>query len=392
MTKPSRMTPRERMLATFAGQPVDHFPVTAPYLMLLQSDHWVKITGQPPQTYYAWNLQEPEEHVREFERFHRLLPFDITQPNFYVAPREVRRRCRIISGEDGQNWYEVDPVAGERKQLVLNLHEKDQDSEWERVVFSWQDADETIHIQTAQEILDAGELDYVIAYKKVFGNEHYIAGNLVNAFYNSSWSVGLKNRFLMLYDEPDLLHYVIGRYHRKNIEQARAMKQAGTDMVFIDDATATKDMISVKMYCEFSLPYMKLLVDEIHNLGMKAVLIYFGGIADRVEEILSVGADGLMMETSMKGFVNDLDRIAAQVNDRTLMFGNLNPREDVELMSDAELEAAMSRQITVGKKFGRFVVSTGSPLTPSTSLARMQKYIELSRSLSEYSYKKFDPV
>jgi uroporphyrinogen decarboxylase len=162
------------------------------------------------------------------------------------------------------------------------------------------------------------------------------------------------------------------------------MKQAGTDMIFIDDATATKDMISVKMYREFSLPYLTRLVDEIHNLGMKAVLIYFGGISDRVEDILGAGADGLLMETSMKSFVNDLDSIAAQVNNRTLMFGNLNPREDVELKSDAELEAAMSRQIAVGKKYGRFVVSAGSPLTPGTSLARMQKYIELSRSLSEY--------
>ena len=378
----SEMTPRERMLATFAGQPVDHFPVTAPYLMLLQSDHWVKITGQPPQTYYAWNLQEPEYHVREFERFHRLLPFDITQPNFYVDRRDVRRRKQIVPGEDGHTWYEVDPLTGSRKLLVLNLHEKDQDSEWERVVFSEKDADEHISIQSGEEIFASGEMDYVRAYQKAFGREHYVAGNLVNAFYNSSWSVGLKNRFLLVHDEPDLLHYVIERYHQKNIETARAMKLAGTDMVFIDDATATKDMISVKMYREFSLPYLKRLVEEIQNLGMKAVLIYFGGIVDRVEDILSAGADGLLMETSMKGFTNDLESIAAQVNNRTLLFGNLNPREDIELKSDSELEAVMARQIAVGKKYGRFVVSTGSPLTPGTSLARMQTYIEMSQRLS----------
>ena len=375
------MPPRERMLACFNRQPLDCFPVTAPYLMLLQSDHWVKITGQPPQTYYAWNLQDPQVHIREFERFHNLLPFDISQPNFYVDARAVRSRKQIVPGEDGESWFEFDPLTGERKELVLNLHEKDRDSEWERVVFSEKDADEHIRIQTANQILAAGHLDYVAAYVKAYGKTHFVAGNLVNAFYNSSWSVGLKNRFLLVHDEPELLHYVIERHHQRNIEQARAMKVAGTDMVFIDDATATKDMISVKMYCEFSLPYLKRLVAEIQNLGMKAVVIYFGGIADRVEEIVSSGADGLLMETSMKSYINDLEKVAAQVNNRMLMFGNLNPLEDVELKNNADLEAAMAGQIAIGRKYGRFVSSTGSPLTPRTTLARMQQYIDLAHRL-----------
>jgi hypothetical protein len=381
MSFKSDMTPRERMLATFAGQPVDCFPVIAPYVMLLQSDHWVEITGQPAQTYYAWNLQEPQEHIREYERFHALLPFDISQPNFYIDARAVRRRKQVIPGEDRESWYELDPLTGERKKLVLNLHEKDQESEWERVVFTEKDAVEQIPIKTASEILAEGTMDYVAAYVKSYGQTHYVAGNLVNAFYNSSWSVGLKNRFLLVHDEPELLHAVIERHHQRNIENARAMKAVGTDMVFIDDATATNDMISVKMYREFSLPYLKRLVAEIQSLGMKAVLIYFGGIADRVEDIVSAGADGLLMETSMKNFVNDLDSIATQVNNRMLLFGNLNPLADIEMKSDAELEKVMAAQIAVGRRFGRFVTSTGSPLTPRTSLARMRKYIELGHSL-----------
>ena len=284
----------------------------------------------------------------------------------------------------GESWYEFDPLTGERKKLVLNLHEKDQDSEWERVVFSEKDAVEKIPIKTANEILAEGSMDYVAAYVRAYGQTRYVAGNLVNAFYNSSWSVGLKNRFYLVHDEPELLHTVIERHHQRNIENARAMKAVGTDMIFIDDATATKDMISVNMYREFSLPYLKRLVAEIQSLGMKAVLIYFGGIADRVEDIASAGADGLMMETSMKNFVNDLDSIAAQVNDRMLMFGNLNPLGDIEMKSDGELEAVMAAQIAVGRKYGRFVVSAGSPLTPRTTLARMQKYIDLGHTLGAF--------
>jgi hypothetical protein len=378
------MTPRERLLATFAGQPVDRFPVHAPYLMLLQSDHWVNITGQPPQTYYSWCLQEPDEHIKEYRRFHEILPFDISQPNFYVQSRQSRSYKQIVPSLGGDGWDELDTRNGHRKNLILNLHEKDQDAEWERVVFSKQDAEEHIPIRTAAQILADGEMDYVAAYVKEFGRTRYVAGNLVNAFYNSSWSVGLKNRFLLVHDDPELLHAVIERHHQRNIETARAMKAVGTDMVFIDDATATKDMISVKMYREFSLPYLKRLVDEIQNLGMKAVLIYFGGIADRVEDIVSTGADGLQMETSMKGFVNDLDKIAAQVNNRLLMFGNLNPLDDIELRSDADLESVIAAQIAVGRRYGRFVSCAGSPLTPRTSLARLQRYIHLCQTIGAF--------
>jgi uroporphyrinogen decarboxylase len=104
------------------------------------------------------------------------------------------------------------------------------------------------------------------------------------------------------------------------------------------------------MYAEFSVPYMKRLMDAIHEEGMKAILIYFGGIADRVDQIVSLGADALQMETSMKGYINDLASIAAQVNNRMLLFGNIDPIGIVEQSSDAQLETVLMEQIHIGKK------------------------------------------
>ena len=93
----------------------------------------------------------------------------------------------------------------------------------------------------------------------------------------------------------------------------RRFAAAGGDAIYIDDATATSDMISPAMYERFSLPYMKAMVDEIHRLKHKAILIYFGGIMDRLELIAATGADGLLPEASMKGFVNDTAEIARQI-------------------------------------------------------------------------------
>ena len=140
-------------------------------------------------------------------------------------------------------------------------------------------------------------------------------------------------------------------------------------------------MISVKHYERFSLPYMKEMVREIHSLGQKAIIIYFGGIADRLEQIASIGADGLQMETSMKNYVNDIEETVNKIGDRVTMFGNVDPVHVLQDGADEELEAEMKRQIAVGRRGRGFIMCTGSPITPSTPLARVRKFLELGRTL-----------
>ncbi len=102
----------------------------------------------------------------------------------------------------------------------------------------------------------------------------------------------------------------------QNIENIRYIANAGGDAIYIDDAMTTSDMISLKHFERFSIPFMKEMVDEIHRLGHKAIIIYFGGIADRLEKIASIGADGLSMETSMKNYVNNIEEIAEKIGDK----------------------------------------------------------------------------
>ena len=116
-----------------------------------------------------------------------------------------------------------------------------------------------------------------------------------------------------------------------------------------------------------------------HSLGQKVILIYFGGIADRVEQILSLGADGLIMETSMKSYVNDLGDIASQIKGRTCLFGNIDPVGIVQKGTDEQLQEEIERQTRVGRSLGSFVVSTGSPITPLTPVERIRRFIEIAR-------------
>ena len=87
------------------------------------------------------------------------------------------------------------------------------------------------------------------------------------------------------------------------------------------------------------------------------------------------------MEASMKSYVNDIDHVVDQIGDRVTLLGNIDPVRILQDGSDDELRAAMKHQVAAGSRGRGFLFCTGSPVTPATPLARVQKYLKLGRSL-----------
>ena len=98
-------------------------------------------------------------------------------------------------------------------------------------------------------------------------------------------------------------------------------------------------------------------------------------------EYLGPGADGFSYEASMKGFVNDMAEIARRIGDRMTLFSNIDPVAVLQNGSDAQLEAEIRRQLDAGRSARGFVLSTASPITPSTPLARVQRFLALGRQI-----------
>jgi uroporphyrinogen-III decarboxylase len=184
----------------------------------------------------------------------------------------------------------------------------------------------------------------------------------------------------MLVDNPALVDYVCAKVTEQNVETIRRLAATGGDAIIIDDATATADMISVAHYERFSLPYMRTLIDEIHRAGLKGIVIYFGAVMDRLDQIASLGADGLSVECSMKGYVNDIDEIARRIGDRVSLFANIDPVGVLEKGSDTELEREIARQVQAGRRARGFLVSPASPITPATPLRRVRQFIDVARA------------
>jgi uroporphyrinogen-III decarboxylase len=374
------VTAKQRFLGAMVGQTLDRFPVAAPYIFLLQCDHWCELTGQPAWTYHTWLAQDPEEHVKVYADFQRQLPFDLLQPQ--TAPSRAQRQAWEVVHRDAKHYFR-DRRSGALQWMNEDLAHMAAVANQTQFVFDQADVRERVRVRPAQEILESGVYDHISQAARAYGAEQCLMNGVVGTFWQCHWYVGETNLFAMLYDAPELITYLSEWLLERTIEDIRALAAAGDDVIYIDDALTTNDLVSVAFYERFSMPYVRRMVQEIHALGKKAVVIYFGGVADRLAQISSLGADALSVETSMKSYVNDLDNIARQVDGGLVLWGNIDPVGVVQNGSDEDLAGALASQAQIGRRMGQFIMSTGSPITPLTPLRRICRFIELARQAGQ---------
>jgi hypothetical protein len=367
------MNSKDKMNAVFNGAKLDSFPVVVPYTDLLHRDRWEEITKQPSWTYFEWLKMEPKEHCKEYERFLEILPFDWITP-CWANPRQDRETMEIIKKDDGSYLVKE---KGTVREIPDDLHHLTPPPREERVVYTKKDVDEQVEVISAETLASLGHLDYIEEAVKSIGDRCFITAVVSDTFAECYEYVGISNLFTLLYEEPELIHYLSEKLLAKVTEEIRALGKVGVDAIFVEECLNTSDMLSPAFFHEFAVPYTRRIVDEVQSQNMKAILAYFGGVADRVEAINSLGADGLLVETSMKNYVNDLAEIGAKLTGSTCLFGNIDPYGVLEKSSDEGLKQKIEEQAAVGRKImkGRFIISTGSPVTPKTTLERLRSFI-----------------
>jgi uroporphyrinogen-III decarboxylase len=191
---------------------------------------------------------------------------------------------------------------------------------------------------------------------------------------------GYEGMMLMIGSRPELAEYAARRVLEQKLPGLDALQALGLPLVWIEELFT--DQISPSAFRELNVPLMRRLADEIRRRGLRSIYYYCGNPWDRIEDILAVGADALSLEESKKGFRIDIEEVARAVDGRCAIFGNLDSVGILEQGSDVVLEAEVARQVAAGRRNrSRFALSTGSPITPATPLARVRRYAHLIHAL-----------
>ena len=185
---------------------------------------------------------------------------------------------------------------------------------------------------------------------------------------------------LMVATRPGLVEHACERLLAGAIVQVREAAVLGAAGIWIEDCMT--DMVGPRAFGRLNVPFLRALTDEIRGLGMKSIHYFCGNPAGKWDLLLATGADAISLEESKKGFNIDIDDVVDRVQGRLAVLGNLDAIGLLENGSEAELRAEIARQIRAGRRNGsRFVMSTGSPVTPGTSPDRVRLYTDLVHEL-----------
>ena len=228
--------------------------------------------------------------------------------------------------------------------------------------------------------LHSGRSDLAISLVEEFGRERYPICSARSPLWACHALWGFEPLMRNIAAVPDLVHFACRRYLDYALHKVRRAAAMGAAGIWIEECLT--DLVSPESYASLSLPYLQQLVEGIHASGLSGILYFCGDPSGKLELILKAGCDAVGFEESKKDFQIDIEELTEQINGRCALLGNIDAIEIVEQGSEEQLRAGLSRQLQAGRRNGnRFIVSCGSPITPTTSIQRVRSYLGLAREL-----------
>lgn len=158
---------------------------------------------------------------------------------------------------------------------------------------------------------------------------------------------------------------------------AYAQIEAGAQFIGIGDAIAS--LGSADDYAEFNFPYLSELVDRIKKRGVYIKYHACGRTRHMWKYIKQLNIDILNLDSLI-----DFGEAREFFGDKFVLKGNLNPITEMMDATPEIIRAASQRSFAQAGQDGRFILSPGCELPPSTSPENLDALVESARLFCRY--------
>ncbi len=182
---------------------------------------------------------------------------------------------------------------------------------------------------------------------------------------------GMNTLMLDYHDDPgfvnELFEFVVA------METAFAARQveAGADIIGIGDAAAS--LIGPRLYEQFVLPFEKRLVAAIKAMGARVRLHICGNTRKILRGMGSLGADVVDLD-----FPSPVSEGRAAMGPQQVLLGNIDPVRTLRDGTPASITAALGDCYQAAGS--RFIVGAGCEVPPGTPVANLQALTDFARS------------
>lgn len=369
------MEGKGKILLAFEGLATE-FSIVIPYLDIFLRDHWEEVTKVP---WWAVLDDDIEANLKVASDLLEKLKIDwiptgLCRPKQWRETHQVKvrdNRVSIVNTETGsENEIQKPPLGGH--QVLVK----------EAKVKTVEDIERFVKVIPSKQLVDEGRLDLAKAVVSEFSDRFFVYASIGAPLWSTYSYFGFYEMMTNLVERQDLVEPLIEAITRANLEILKAYASVGIDGVWIEDSYTSADLISLEHFRQFNLPYLKRYIDAIRQFGMKSIYYICGDVSDRLEDIVALQPDALALEESKKGFVIDIDEIDRHVGGRVCLLGNIDAIGILQNGDKQTMEKEIQRQIEVGRRTNKFIISLGSPVTPLTPVSKVCEFVQLARELA----------
>lgn len=182
--------------------------------------------------------------------------------------------------------------------------------------------------------------------------------------------MGVEDALVYCFDEPDMVHTIMGKTTKFITDYVLAFKAAGANGVLL--AEPLTGLISPTLAEEFSTPYVTQIVNAVqddefiviyHNCGQSTKYM--------ADQLTSIGAAGYHFGNAV-----DLEELLQKMPSNIPIFGNLDPAGKLFAGNTADVYAATTEMVNKCGEYRNYVPSSGCDIPPLTSWENIDAFFK----------------
>lgn len=173
-------------------------------------------------------------------------------------------------------------------------------------------------------------------------------------------------------EDPLSFHLLLHKITQASIDYLKMQIRAGVDALQVFDSWA--DSLNREEFLEFSLPYMRQIVEALKESGIPLIL-FCRGSSLRVKELVSIQSSALSFD-----WHKEMHLIRKEVPRSIAVQGNLDP--EILKAPLSQIEKSVERLLTLMKNDPGFIVNLGHGVLPDTPLSHVHHFVQLVKQSS----------
>ncbi len=180
----------------------------------------------------------------------------------------------------------------------------------------------------------------------------------------------MTNIMVNCYEEPELVHAVLERATEFLIEYAKGYKAVGAHGLVMAEPAA--GLLSPDLAAEFSVPYVKQVVDAVQDDEFIVIYHNCGPAVDKmIPQILEVGAAGYHF-----GNASSMAEILPQMPADVLVMGNVDPVSQIRNGTPESVKSDTRRIMDECCNYPNFIISSGCDIPPVSPWENIDAFFE----------------